>query len=506
MNTLSYAGGLAAAAAIAISGSAALADVSAQQVWDDWEAYMEGFGYDVTATESARGDGLTVSDIVMSMTVPEDDITVEIAMSEISFIDNGDGAVSIQFPSPLPVSISATGSDPFEVTLDYVTSGWDMVAAGDADDIVYTYSADSAAMELTGVGAEGQTIDIGEARIEMTDVEGESRVTQGNLRKIVQRITSGPVSYSVDITNPDDAEARIVANGRTDSLAMNSTVAVPPEMDFEEMGAAIDAGFSGEGGYEFGPGESQFSITEAGKTTQGATSSEGGAFGFSMADDGLDYNVGVNGLNVEFAGGDIPFPVAMAMKEAVFNLTMPVAESEESQDFGLKLVLGDFTMSDMIWGIFDPAGKLPRDPATVAFDLAGQAKLFLDLLDPEQIEAAEESGEMPGELETMTLNDLTVRLIGAELTGAGDLTFDNSDTESYDGLPKPVGTVNLNMTGANALLDKLVEMGFVPQDQAMGARMMMGLFAVPGDGDDALKSKIEFTEEGQILANGQRLK
>jgi hypothetical protein len=37
-------------------------------------------------------------------------------------------------------------------------------------------------------------------------------------------------------------------------------------------------------------------------------------------------------------------------------------------------------------------------------------------------------------------------------------------------------------------------------------RMMMGLFATPGDGEDELVSKIEVTGDGQVLANGQRLK
>jgi hypothetical protein len=39
----------------------------------------------------------------------------------------------------------------------------------------------------------------------------------------------------------------------------------------------------------------------------------------------------------------------------------------------------------------------------------------------------------------------------------------------------------------------------------MGARMMMGLFAVPA-GDDVLTSVIEVNEQGHVLANGQRLK
>jgi hypothetical protein len=48
-------------------------------------------------------------------------------------------------------------------------------------------------------------------------------------------------------------------------------------------------------------------------------------------------------------------------------------------------------------------------------------------------------------------------------------------------------------------------MGLVPEDQAMAARMMLGLFARPGDGPDTLTSKIEVKGDGAILANGQRL-
>jgi hypothetical protein len=54
-------------------------------------------------------------------------------------------------------------------------------------------------------------------------------------------------------------------------------------------------------------------------------------------------------------------------------------------------------------------------------------------------------------------------------------------------------------------LDKLVLMGLLPEEQAMGARMMMGLFAVPGGAEDTLTSKIEINDEGHVLANGQRI-
>ena len=62
------------------------------------------------------------------------------------------------------------------------------------------------------------------------------------------------------------------------------------------------------------------------------------------------------------------------------------------------------------------------------------------------------------------------------------------------------------LTGGNGLLDTLVGLGLLPEEQAMGARMMLGLFARPGDGPDTLVSTIEVKEDGSVLANGQRVR
>jgi len=40
----------------------------------------------------------------------------------------------------------------------------------------------------------------------------------------------------------------------------------------------------------------------------------------------------------------------------------------------------------------------------------------------------------------------------------------------------------------------------------MGARMMLGLFWVPAEGEDALTSRIEVQPSGEVFANGQRLR
>ena len=99
-----------------------------------------------------------------------------------------------------------------------------------------------------------------------------------------------------------------------------------------------------------------------------------------------------------------------------------------------------------------------------------------------------------------------MKALDAELTGEGSVEFDNEDLAAYQGMPKPVGQVTLALAGANALIDQLVASGLLPQQQAMGARMVLGLFAKPGDDPDTLTSEIRFTPAGEILANGQRIR
>ncbi|HKK96878.1 MAG TPA: DUF2125 domain-containing protein, partial [Marivita sp.] len=62
-----------------------------------------------------------------------------------------------------------------------------------------------------------------------------------------------------------------------------------------------------------------------------------------------------------------------------------------------------------------------------------------------------------------------------------------------------------SVSGANALIDKLISMGVLTSEDAMGARMMMGMFAVPGDAPDSLNSTITINEQGHVLANGMRI-
>ncbi len=169
------------------------------------------------------------------------------------------------------------------------------------------------------------------------------------------------------------------------------------------------------------------------------------------------------------------------------------------RSFGLLVRLVDMTMSEDLWSMLDPAGVLPRDPALIVADLSGTAVMERSLFE------AETADEAPGTIETLAIDALRVKALGAEVTGSGSLEFVESAGELPD-IPQPVGTIELVLVGANALLDRLVQMGLVGEDQAMGARMMFGVFARQGEGEDTLVSTITLTPDGQISANGQRIR
>lgn len=452
------------------------------------------------------GDDLTVRNVVLAIPVPEAGGDVTMVLPEVKFLDNGGGTVRITMPEVMVIPIDVPGPDPMSMELIYTTKDLDMVVSGDPDDMTYEYNAALVALELGKLVAEGEALNLGTAQMQLADVAGRTTQQTGDMRRVEQTVTTGAVSYAMDFADPDNAGNRFVLTGGTESLTMGANMALPKDIDMEQMGAALNAGFAIDGGYTFGPGSMDFSVTDEGQVTQGKTASQGGTFTVAMDAGQLAYDVAHNQIDLEVVSPQLPVPVAMQMRKLAFKLLMPVSQSDEAQDFGLSMELGDFTMSEMLWGMFDPAAKLPRDPATVALDLTGKAKLLFDLMDAEQMAEVEDGDKMPGELTALSLNSLIVRLAGAELTGEGDFTFDNDDLTTYDGMPKPIGSVELNLMGGNGLLDKLVEMGLFSEDDAMGIRMMSAAFVKPGEGEDHMTSTIEMTEEGHILANGQRLK
>ena len=273
---------------------------------------------------------------------------------------------------------------------------------------------------------------------------------------------------------------------------------LPALADMTSFQSAMDAGLSLSGTVTNGNGTlTQVSESPFFNMNIDGTFSPGGG-DFTASRDGIGYDFNGGRIDLNIGGGPTPEPIAIGIDTFGLDFAMPIGKAEGTQPFKMQFNLTDLTMSENAWALFDPTAELPRDPATLIIDVTGEAELTEDLFNQGVLDGR----VTPGTLNAVTLNQLRLDAAGVELTGEGGFTFDNSDMSM--GFPKPLGAVDLALEGGNALMDKLVAMGLLPEDQAMGARMMMGLFAVP-DGDDRLTTKIEFREDGGLYANGQRL-
>lgn len=494
----------ATALACIFTASTVQADVTGQEVWDDWKSYMEDFGYTISGDESRSGDTLTVSGLTMSMKIPQDEGTVAMTMPELSFTDQGDGTVLVGMPeqSRLQIDAQSPEGDSVNITVGIDMTGMSTVVSGDPNDLTYSYTAASLTVELEEFAVEGEDApDDLQFVMSMDNLIGQSSMKIGDAREVEQNMSTSGVTYELRVVDTSE-NANVVMTGSVDGLHFEGGGTVPMGVDMEDPTALFDAGFAMDGSFRQDGSAFQMTAVEDDQPINIEMTAGGSEVDVAFSGDGIEYVGDGSDIAINLAGGDIPFPVAFTLEEMGYEFAMPLAASEDEQDFALGLTFGGLSVPEMLWNIFDPSAILPRDPATVSFTLDGKTRIFTDLMDP----SIEDSEEFPGELTALTLSDFVVEVAGAELTGEGDFTFDNSDLESFDGMPRPLGAAEFRLLGGNGLLDKLIQMGFVGEDDAMGARMMMGLFATPGPAEDELNSRIEVNEQGHVLANGQRIK
>ena len=483
----------------------AWADLTAEEVWKDWQSNFTSFGYTYSANEERSGNQLTLTNLIVSSTSPENDGSAQIALDRIVLTEQSDGSVSVSLPavSPLVMTSDTETGGLATVKMNVAQDGLRITATGTPANLQYAYTANRMAITSTEIEMDGQILpaDTNNFEARLDELSGTSNILLDTMRRNAQSLEAAEFEYNFSIGEPDSSE-QVDLTGGAANLQFNGTSASPLEVvQAENMSSMLDAGFAVDGMFTFQDGKSQITAVGEDERFAGSFTSTSGDLKVTMGESGLTYAISQNALNAQIAADGIPVPVEFSVGEAGVDLKMPLRKSETAQDFGLGLRLDGFAMSDILWGLFDPAAQLPRDPATVIAEIAGKGRLLFDFLDPEAASLSGNPDITPAEVESVDINRVQISVAGADLTGNGAFRFDNS----AGGAPRPVGGVDLMLVGGNALLDKLVAIGIVPQEQATGVRMMMGLLAVPGAAPDTLNSRIEINDQGHISANGQRI-
>lgn len=493
------------AIALVFLASGASAEVTPKEVWDSWQAMLTSAGQELTVGNTADNGGtLDVTDVQIAY---KDDLggSASVSFDKLSFVDNGDGTVTVTMPESYPIQMvfPSQADGPGSMKLTVSQPGMKIVAGGSASETSYDFTAPAVTVKLDEVTDEsGKALDT-EADLTMTEATAKYLVIRdGDKTNLDSSFAAKSLALGLSGTDTQGGGGQgkmaltlADLSGTTKGNFLNAEI-------MANMATALNSGFTMDSMFNFGAMMMDVDITEAAGPTKLVANATGGDFQLAMNKDRMNYGTSLNGAKFTMSGAEIPFPqVEVAFAESGFNILMPVTKSDTPQDFSFLTKVVDFTVSEDVWGLFDPAGSLSREPATVIVDLKGTGFWTQDIMDPSvQMDGA----EPPGQLNSLDLVQVLAKAAGAEVSAAGGLTFDNADLQTFAGMPRPDGKITVGIKGANKLVDNLIALGILTEDDAMGFRMGMAMFARPGAGPDELTSEIEF-KEGGLFANGQRL-
>lgn len=439
-------------------------------------------------SEAVEGDALVLRGVRLA---PADsDVVVTAEFLRLTPADDMPGGVLVTVPDVIDVTVApADGSEPVKLAIasrDFaLTTSWLLDPEGDPK---MTLTADSIA--VSGGAPDHPVLQRLETLLSKVDLnfafDTASRDGQGSLALDALALnyifTDPRTGYRVE-TETNSADQKITFTG--ESL---------PEGE-EGLDGFVQNGGSFQVKMDSGASTASFATSDPEMPIGMSGTSEGGTGEISMIDGSFLYKVDFDKIDYVLTPNPQVMPLPpfnVTLGSGSMQLRMPVESSNKAQDFRLALAFNDLEVGESVWGMIDPEKTIPRDPATLQLDLSGSAVLDKPLSD-----MAEVDGPMQmGEVENVDLNTLLLTLGGARLAADGGVTVDNSGP-----MPMPNGTIDVAVSGAQGLAQKLVDLGLVDQ---MQVGMMMGMlmaFAKPADGPDSYTSTIEF-RDGRILANG----
>ena len=496
------------AIALVLVAQAALA-ITPEEVWANWKAAAADAGQQITAAAEAKsGNTLEITDLKSVFPIPDSDLVLTTQIPKVALADMGDGTVSITFSESYPLTISEFGTtaSPAGAEIEIGLPGASVIASGTADSVAYTFAMPTLTAKLIkATDADGKPVD--------ASLDGTASGLAGAY--VVEKqaggstlLDAGMVLEKIDIaaaaTNPALSESFKASFSAAGISTKSKGVLLTPEA-MEDMAKALVAGFAIDSQTETGALSFSAEFNDASGPNTWSGDLAGLNARIALDKTRVDYGFGMTGgkFAMSVPSEQIP-PVDGTFGEIAFRLAGPLAKTDAPQDFSVLVRLIDVAASEAVWAMGGPFSTLPHDPLTAILDMNGKMGWKIDPLTMND-GGMTEVPVMPVLLFNADLTQFLLKFVGAEASATGALTFDNNDLVTWEGIPTPTGTITANMKGVNALIDKLVQIGLLPEDQVMGFRMMLAMFAKPGAGPDELVSEIEFKNKG-LFVNGQQIR
>ena len=340
--------------------------------------------------------------------------------------------------------------------------------------------------------------------VTLDDISGSTAVRQSNIS--ASNGSTNILAASIDLNlAPDGEDFRASWQASLNDLVLSSMFQTHDGVSLQDFEKAIRFGMISAMSYSHGRGQTEFRYFGEDGDVVISSSSVGGSISADLSKLGINFLSQMSGWDVSVMGSLVPIPFDASLGALAYGISLPMIASEEEQRLGLRFELEDVSLSDNVWDMFDPLNVFNRDKVSVKFDVSGLMRLLTDYTSFD-VENADDIGALraAAEMRSVKIKSLMLSAFGASAQVEGEFSFDSSDYYTFDGIPRPEGSLRLKMKGVNSLLDKLSNSGLIGADEVMGARMVMGMFTVPV-GRDEVEAELWIDENGGVYANGQKI-
>ena len=474
------------ALALAAAAGPALADLSADDLWQSWQdlASLHGATLVAGAVEDT-GSGLRLRDLDLTVTVMKS-ATVKATFPDLTLTETG-GKVAILYPEAIALDAAVTDPNGITTTATGQTrlTGAEVVAEDDGGVIAYAFDIDAMTTALRSempvpVEAGGGQM-VSTTDLVLSAIAGTARQMTGADLGRWSKV------YSIQTVTARTVDTGPMPGMRATSDSVIETVTGSGSGDFtggvfRTVELTNRFGSQRQSAEQSGPGGNFSFVSQAGAgTTTVAASPAGAEMSVSGTDAILDVTVAA-----------LPAPLHFELGTVSFDGRVPFDLSGGPQDFAAAVTLDGLRAGDSVWALFDPMNHIDHGPGRLSFDVTGSVDKapVLSPLPPEM--------RPPFNFRQVTLNRLDLVAGGAHLQGKGAVDI----APDANGLPDPVGKLSLSVVNGLALLQGLGAAGIIPQDQMMGVQMMLGAMTRPEGDGDRLVTEIEFLGNQQVTVNG----
>ena len=486
----------------------AQAELSTREVWDNLKKLLETGGYQVTGEGVSVGSDLAIKNAQAIFQVDENtDIIFDV--KSINLKKDTDGSVFIILPDEIYVQYLNEDEFGYKTAANILVRArqFEFKVSGKPFKFLYEISASSAGFVLVELLDNGLPSSDFSSKMELVLADVNSTITiSENSTTEVKSLFSASGALIKGGVKLQSIPMELNFQYVLDQLKSNSVSNEPKVSMDKDFAVSLEKGFSSTSNFGFENSELSLNATTPGgrpvimsfKTGPSSLTSAISQSGFIIQSNNekslFNLKVPSNGLNL-----DLDF------QEFSITSNIPILAKNGEQKFGLGVKLSGLKLSDTLWELFDSENLLPKDAGSIDFAIEGATILDEGLTSGAIMESQNLDPLEFGQILKFNLKEFFLDALGLKIEASGKFEFDNSDLETFQGIPRPMGTASLKIHGSNTLIDRLEAMQAFPSETITGARMMLALI-MRATGDDILSSKFEIDEKGKIYSNGQRLR